>query len=383
MPNLAANFEIQVNGSKLEAGVTQFVTSVEFESVDGIPDEIRIQLNNPGSVLTKSRIFAPGNEVSLFIGSDHVLWHVGRCRIERIKPRFGAAGNTLEVVALTKDHLMSKNEPQHSDKKKNPKKKTGRVFPNQTIMDAIEARAKSYGFSLDIDYYAVPDHDWARLQPTGMNDFEFIQGFANQWGCLWWVDGDENGVWTFHFKDAAKYKSQYKETTFHFGGNDSNFEYDGEMAFQDLKTSIIVEAKNIDTKKMMIAEIAAEDVASDDGRFDGDLKTLVLNPTTPTEVTLGLGDIKVQVVSARSFTNEKEMKAWAKVWFAKNAERFITARVSIPGLGQDDLRCNQVHKFTGMGEPFDGNYYFSRVRHSLGAGEEYKIDADVRKVFTP
>jgi phage protein D len=377
----APSYEIAVNDSPLEAGVTQFVRSIEYESADGIPDEVRIELANPGAVLTQRRIFSIGSEVSLWMGDGNDLVFMARARIERVAPRFASTGATLSVTALTRDFIMSRNSPPPKKSSKKNQNKGGRLFHGMSITDAVRQRARAYAFALDVD--DGPPTTWGQIQPANMTDFDFVQSMANQLGWIWWVDGDEKGRWVFHFRDPDRLRVQTRKVQLTWGDPNSSIEYDGQMAFEDMKTDIIMSAKNPETGRMMYVEVTADEVGStiDDGIYAGFVEQEAAAIKQPTSVALALGDSRVQVVADRAFKTEAEMKAWATVWFKRNALRFITAHITTPGIGLSDLRALHIHDIDGMGEPWDGAYYFTRVRHVIGAGSAYTIDADVRRVF--
>lgn len=376
----APSFELAVNGLHLPNGVTQFVRQVEFESTDGYPDEIRVTVANPSGELSRRRIFAPGNFIELWLTGDDTptdLVRAASAKITKVRPRFGSEDSTIEIIAHTRDIEMTKNAPPAS-KKGVKVKSRGRVYKFLTRSAAVAELAIAYGFKPDID--DPPDVEWSQLQPVGMTDFEFVQALSNETGFIWWVDVDLAGDWTLHFKNPDKFRVQEDKIIFIYDDENANFEAELEETFQDVLTELIVQSHNPYTGKTMIAEVSKTDFALDE-KFIGNIDAERTDPKHPTPVLIAAGEVKVEVVADRPFQFEKQMIEWAKQWFVQNASRFISGRVGMPGIGLQDLRARQVHEFRGLHSPYDGDYYFTKVRHTLSGEGPYMIDADVRKIL--
>lgn len=397
---VAPAFVIEVNGIELDLGVQQFVTSVEFESADGYADAVKINLMNPDFVLTDKRIFQPGNEISLWFGYGTDLAHVGRVKIAKYKPNWPEGDDMpmIEVVGYSKDHDMMDNEPsktkpippssnskaaKKSAKKKNEKRKAseGRHFKNSRFSDAVEAKAVDYGFLTDIDPTPDIPHDF--IQKAGLTDYQFVQGMANYTGFVFWVDGDENGKWTLHFRDPEK-GLVTQEKTFEFKYNDefaTLLAFDGEMKFAGVQSKITVETKNPYTGKLMQAEFE-QNPATEDPLFVGDLLKNVAPGTTrdAREVLLVIGDMQVTAVTNKAFRTEAELIFWAKQWFRRNAEQFVMGEGKI--IGDPRVMSRQVHKLSNLGTQFSGNWYFTRVSHQLSADNGYVCEFTAHKVLS-
>lgn len=394
---LAPAYVIEVNGVELDLGVTQFVTLVEYESVDGYADAAKVVLMNPDFVLQDKKIFQPGNEMSIWAGYGTDLKHIGRVKIAKYRPNWpeGDEMPMIEVIGYSKDHDMMDNEPakvkpvkpssnskaaKKSAKKKNEKAKAseGRRFKNQTFADAVEAKAADYGFLTDID--PTPDVPNDFVQRAGITDYQFVQGMANLTGFVFWVDGDERGDWTLHFRDPES-GLVTQDAVLEFTYNDENanlLSFDGEMKFAGVQTKITAEVKDPLTGKILTAEFE-QNPATDDPLFVGDLISNVAEAGEPASILLVVGDLQVTAVANKRFKTEKELIFWTKQWFRRNAEQFVMGEGRI--IGDPSVMSRQTHVLSNLGEQFSGDWYFSRVLHRLSADDGYICEFTARKVI--
>src|SRR4029078_6275456 len=143
----APTFNISVNGIAVSDGVRALVKSLEYESVEGRADLLKIVLADPldrngRRMLADSTLFAPGNEVTAQFGYyGATLDSVGRGIIRKVRPVFPRGGlPIIEVIAYTKDALMMDNAPTPIKEKKSRSKelkssKAGRGFANCKYSD--------------------------------------------------------------------------------------------------------------------------------------------------------------------------------------------------------------------------------------------------------
>lgn len=406
--DLAPNFDITIENKRIADGVRAVIESVEYESTDGMADMCKLNVTNVADDsgrfrLSDSRVFMPGNEMSLFIGYGPALRHVGRTIIRKVRNVFPAGGMpTLEVIGYTKDVVLADNAPEalmelKKSKAKNPKKppglkksKAGRRFKDSKFSDAVEDRAADYGLLLDVDPTPDPPHDF--IQKAGMSDYDFIQGLSNLTGYYFWIDGDASGEWTIHFKDPAKLTQadiQEKEYTFQYNLGDFStlLSFEPELAIQGSLTKLIVEAKDPLTGEIMEVKISDEEEdadgpdpvveASDQVSPEGN--DLELSLTSNSDIKIFSGDFSFDVRTNRRFKSEAELAAWAIQWFRRNKENFILSQGT--SIGIESLMARQIHRIAGLGVGLDGKYQFTRVRHTFNAGG-YLCDFSVRKLVT-
>lgn len=410
----APNFDLSVNGNRVADGIRACITSLEYESSDGMHDQLKLTISDPqtdstGRLLVRdSKLFLPGNELSLWLGYGPLLRHVGRAIIRKIKPSFPAnAMPSMEVIAYTKDSMMSDTSPENiKDKKvvgkkkkkvKEVKSKAGRRFKQFTYSEAVSTRAADYGFILDIDPSPDPPSDF--IQKAHMTDYNFVRGLANLCGFLFWVDGDEQGNWTLHFKDPSKLSQsdlQEKEYTFKYNEQDYStlLSFDAELAITHAVTKLKAEAKDWRTGKLITASIEEENDDSPDvfvdptsaGPSANTSKPATLSPKgneiltaagSGSTVKLFLEEFSFEVKTNRFFETPAALALWANSWFRRYRELFIIGNGSLIGI--ETLMARQIHTLHGLGTLFDGKYYFTRVRHVFGSGG-YNIDFSARRV---
>ena len=68
---LAPKYIVDIGG-ELGTDITQFIESVEYESADGMADMARLVIQNPKLDLQDLKVFQPGNEMSIWLGSSSV-----------------------------------------------------------------------------------------------------------------------------------------------------------------------------------------------------------------------------------------------------------------------------------------------------------------------
>jgi phage protein D len=397
MPDMMApNYVLRVGEGdyEVDAGVRQLIQTVEYESADGMADIMRIRAVNPDFQLSDSRIFAPGNEVSLLIGYGTDLVHIGRAKIYKNRPTFPSDGwPTFEVVGYTRDHDMMHKQPEASSRgavRGRGRQRGGRRFRQLKYSEAVQERAEDYGFDLDID--ETHDAPSNFIQKTGMSDYDFVKGLSNLTGYYFWVDGNENGRWTLHFRDPETYDGdQEKRYTLRY--NDGNlstlFSFEPEFLVTGAVSRIRVRVRNARTGRIMESEFQEDNLDSPDPLFDltndddlglnlVDLPAMESSPATSTAVQIFIGDYSFDEITSRRFTSEAEIVNWARQWFRRQREQFILSRGN--AIGIESIMARQIHEIAGVGTVYDGDYFFSRVKHTMDSESGgYTINFNCRK----
>jgi phage protein D len=405
--SLAPSYAIEVNGYPIESGLSKLIISLEYESAEGIADVAKIKFANPDFILSNTAIVQPGNEVSIWLGYEPELVHVGRIKIAKKMVNWPRGDDmpTIEISGYTRDHDMMDNEPskaktikpsgeskaaKKSAKKMNAKAKAseGRRFAHRRYSDAITAKALEYSFIPDVD--PTPDdlHDF--MQKAGLTDYQFIQGIANYTGFVFWVDGDEHGRWTLHFKDPRNLSTQEKVLEFVYNNvNASLLEFDGIAKFSGVQSKIVVEHKDPYTGFVRKVEFE-QNPTTVDPVFSGTeppdreylksehLQTKGAAPS-PSSILVAIDDLQVKTVADKVFRNDKELEHWARQWFRRNAQRFMFGEGLV--IGEPRLMANQTHLISGLDAEFDGAWYMTRVRHLLTPDNGYTSEFSARRVI--
>jgi phage protein D len=371
---LDPSYELLISDKEIGTDLSRFITGLEYESADGVVDMAKVNVLNPEGIFTDSKLFQPGNEMSMAFGYGE-LEFIGRTIIKGVKMSFPAeAEPTLVVTGYTKDFLMMDNAPE---------KGKDRIFRDATISDIADKVAGRYKMEVDApDDYAFGK---AITQKAGMSDYDFIKGLCNILGWFFWVDGDEDGIWTMHLIDPEVWGAdQDKQYTFKYNqGNDSTLlAFEPEFALRDVKTKIRVVARDEQTGKTFDEEVT-DDATAPDVVSSGDPEELVEEGQSSGGATVKLvfGDnFAIDTIANKKFRTAAEVTRWAQQWFRRNRQEFVQARGRT--IGVEDLFARQTHKVEGLGNTLDGEYYFPRVRHKLTPDQGYELDCNVRKVVT-
>lgn len=375
--DLAPAFDIEVADSGVGAGILRAIRRVEFESIDNGADMIKLLVSNPEFELSKANVFMPGNELAVWFGYGTEISFVGRAVISKVRPTFPQADmSTIEVVGYSKDIKMMDNSPEGSKKTGG---KGGRVWGGGDVKhsDVVQDRAGDYEFETDID--TTPVSEGTLIQKAGLTDFHLVQGLANLNGFIFWVDADDKGKWTLHFKDP-KNIVQLKEYALVYNDGDysSLYEFTPEFLTRGAVTKLKVQYRNVE-KGLLMEEEIEEDFDSPDTTYQGDPAEQVEEEfTNPAALKIFIGDFSFDVIANKPFKTDAEIKAYAAAWFRRMRESFITGSGKTVGI--EELRARQIHTIDGVGPPYDGRYYFSVVRHIFEAESGYSCEFEARKV---
>jgi len=373
-------WNIEINGSDIGSEAGRFVSHVEYESVDGMADMAKVRLVNPDNLVSDSKLFQPGNEMTIYAGYATSVEPLGTVKIIRNVPNYPQDGEpTLNVDGYTMDSDMMENEPPESKKKKG---KGGRRFMDMTYSDIVAERIKDYGFKPDID----PTEEAARMciQKAGMNDYKFVKGIANIVGYIMWVDKVPSAFgpaeWTFHFKHPAGLTQDFENVYKYNYHNDTNLlSFRPELLIKGAKTKLVVKVKDRESGDVFDAEVeelndAAPDMKSTaaiDEPVDGEY-------TTASDIVLAFGGFTFDVISNRRFSTKAEVTAWAQQWYRRMRDNFILSRGRV--IGDNTLFARQTHSIEGIGTAYDGQYYFSKVKHIINSNDGYTCQFGARKV---
>lgn len=378
----APNYALEVNGQPVAKGIKQLIKKVEYESTDGMADLMKITCINPEDQLSNAKVFQPGNEIFLWMGYGSSLKPIGRAIVAKHRPDFPTDGMPmLQVVAYTKDHKMMDNAP---EKSKADAGKHGRIYKNEKYSEAVKTIAQSDFYKMEVDVDDTPESAKEFIQKVGLKDYDFVQGLSNLTGYVFWVDGDANGKWTLHFKDPTKLKEGDKlyKFLYNIGDMTSLLSFQPEMLIRDLETKIKVQFFNIKKGKPDEFEIEEDNNQSPDVEAQGDMTGDIQKPyTTASDLKLYIGDFSFEMIGNRKFKDASDLQNWARQWFRRNREQFIIGSGRL--IGVEDLMARQTHELEGLGQGYDGKYYFTKVRHVQSEDLGYVCEFSARKVVPP
>jgi phage protein D len=394
----APTFEIEVNGNRVSDGVRALVQSLEYESIDGMADLLKITLSDPldrngKRLLADSTLFAPGNEITAMFGYyGAVLDSVGRGIVRKVRAVYPRGGvPIMEVIAYTKDALMMDNAPTPIKVKKKrgrgkKNSKAGRRFKNFKYSDAVEARGSDYDFLLDVDETADAPHDF--IHKAGLTDYDFVKGLSNLTGYYFWVDYDFNlQGWTLHFKNPETYvEPQEKKYDFKWASGEFStlLDFEPELAIQKSTTKLRGEYTDPLTGQNIEVDIEEETADDESDPIDSSGGTgegkFLKAPGASTKIKVYLNEFSFEVRTHRRFSSKVELASWVQQWFRRQRENFVMSTGKV--IGVETLRARQVHRLSGLGTVFDGDYQFNKVRHCFNQNG-YECEIGCRKVIGP
>jgi phage protein D len=373
--DLSPVYVLSVAGTELGKDLTEFVTSVEYESIDGMADEAKLRVQDPYQQLSDLKVFQPGNELDIWMGYGAQLSYIGRVILRRARYNYPAEEPpSFELTGYTYDAKLMDNSPDEG---------AARRFPDMKYSDIVENIAQRYQFEyFDID--ETPDAPAAdgtgKWQKAGVSDYQMIQACANVTGFFLWVEYDLDLGWQINFKDPANVLDTVNQPNlqFEYGNGDLStlLEFNPEILVQGATTKLRVVFKDPGTGALINEEIE-EETASEDISFTGDEEAKAeVSAGAPTEIKIFLQDYSFELPPKR-FKNNAEAIAWAQQWFRRNRESLITGNGST--IGVETLRARQIHTLAGLSKRLDGSWYFSRVRHIMDAQNGYQCSFSARK----
>src|SRR5215831_2035695 len=226
------------------------------------------------------------------------------------------------------------------------------IFTDQTDSDAVSQILGSYGLTPDMESTQAGHFETKHTLVQRGSDLEFVRRLARRNGFLFWVDCDESGTETAHFKRA------------NVGGDaglnlDINLETNnlGELELSwDVERSTSVEAGQFNLNDKTV--------------LDGSVASSPLNPLGSQSLLDITGDTRsghlhAPVDDAGDLKARGEGALIEAAWFVR-----ATGRTSVNALG-DVLRANTIVKLRGVGSRHSGNYYVAAVRHTIDPSAHY------------
>lgn len=367
---LAPRFIVDIGG-ELDTGITQFVESVTYESADGMADMAKLVIQNPKLDLQDLKVFQPGNEMSIWLGyGTREFEHIGRVVLRRTTWQFPRDGTPkINVSGYTLDAKMMDNSPEKSKRRR---------FVDMKFSDIVTLVGLDYKIA-NFDVDETEDEPTTRAQVAGVSDYQVIKGAANITGYFFWVDGDENGEWTLHFKSPANVL-EGQETDFLFSYNNGDlstlFSFNPELLIQGTTTKLKVQFYDPKKKKTVTEEVEA-DLESPDLQAAAEAEANEDELENAVSIKIFFQDFSFETETKKKFKTAGEAKRWAAQWFRRQREAFILGNGEIPGV--ESLRARQIHTLDGIGNTLVGKWYFSRVKHILNTNSGYECKFDARK----
>jgi phage protein D len=414
--DLAPFYVVKSNGIGLEADITKFIQSVEFESSVDLVDLLKIQVFNPGFVfnlggpdMTTQKVFQPGNEIDVWMGygPPSNKEYLGRAIIDKHMPRYPADGiPILELVGYDAAKLMMRESAEITTAAKPKRKKgakkdpIGTKYDKKTHSEMVEDKAQKYGFAEDV--YPGSMKTDTLFQKKNMTDFQFVKGLAAINSMEFWVDYDiVQGKWVLHWKppdytQRPLYVLDYGHERAAIISCEAEYGLTGQIT--DLQVMYWSYSKQEWVRVDQAVEVPGPDVtfrkragagtaqAPRRQKGGGRARAIRQNEVINSEITnveglrLSAGGHSIDIVPHRRFKDAADAVAYSKRWLQARRDHFIILKGECVGI--ESLRARQKHTVNGLGDRLSGDYYFTSFRHKQSGGSQYRCEFAAHKVMT-
>jgi len=258
---------------------------------------------------------------------------------QRVYYQHGGGGSYVEVEGADTSIKMARETQ-------------GVIWSDLTDSDAVSQIVSSYSYTPDVDSTQAGHSEDKHTLVQRASDFDFVRRLARRNGFLFWVDCDENGTETAHFRRPK------------LDGN-ASINLDINISTNNLGTLELV----WDVEKHTSA-VAAEVNLNDKSDIDGGVSS---SPLT-TLGTQSLADITGDTRSAHLHApadDAGDLRARGEGaliedgWFVR-----AFGRTSVNSLG-DILRANDLVNLRGVGTRHSGKYYVASVHHTIDPSAHY------------
>lgn len=229
-----------------------------------------------------------------------------------------------------------------------------RTFEDASDADVVNQIASQHGLTAEVD---ADGPTYRVLTQLNQSDLAFLRERAVAIDAEVWVDDR-----TLHFQ--AHNNRSAGEVQLQYGGNLLQFTVLADLAHQ--RSSVKVSGWNVGDK-------AAIDVSAGESAINGEL-----HGDRSGGAILGdaLAERHERIVAAGPLSAD-EAQAMADARYRERARRFLTG--SGIADGTPALRVGTAVQLSGLGEPFNGRYIATAVRHTFNRTDGYRTTFDVER----
>lgn len=389
METIAPTIGIVVEGHDVSAELSPFVVRCDVDLARDIADMITLIVANPSSdvlgrgydgyTFTESKVLQPGNRVEVSFGYGGNNTFVGAGEITRWLPVFPDGGTpTLTIKAMDASRRLMHG----STLVTNPYE--ARIYHSDSyqIADVMAEIIGQHGLVPgEIDQ--VPQATGPLVKKRGMSDYQFVKGLANAYGYefkIRWAPAKRR--WVGHWR--APRSEQVYRYTFEYGVDKATLlSFQPQWNFDEAPTEVQVLARDEATglwEELTVQGKAKEERRESALRYTGTLnEKLKEEIKSLTQFRLAAGGHSVEIVVGEPFSSAEQAEAFARSWFARRRDLFITARARTIGI--ETVRAGDVHTFTGIGTQLSGNWEITVCRHVFDRTQGYYCDITCNKVL--
>jgi phage protein D len=414
--DLAPFYVLKVEGTKLEADITSFITNVEYEHSTKLVDLMQITAKNPGFIFTNDpeknapdwgahKVFQPGNEIDLWMGYGPLsaAYYQGRSIVARHLPLFPSDGmpslqikgydGAFRMMDQSEDITVGKT-PKKTKKKQDS---SGDKFVQMTHSQMVEIKAAKYGYHPNVHQTSKVD---TIIQKKGMTDYQFVSGLAAVNDMDFWVDYNiVQKKWVLNFQPPQDSRPKY-ELVYGKGNLTTLLWCEPQYGLKDQATEIKVMyfSKQSGRWEFITVEEEKEGPSpfyqkgaspatrrSPRARKKGVKKAKeqreILNEEikSVTRLRLAAAGHSIDIIPDKQFKDAAEALKFATRWFRARKEHFIILRGGCAGI--EDMKSRQVHRLVNLGHRLSGDYRFTSARHRQSSEGGYDIEFIANKVM--
>lgn len=395
----APNYELIINGSALDPSFYELITSVEYEDDANEISTIKFDVNFEKAVIggissdiINTKLFVPGNHVILKGGYGSELVHLLSGYMIEIEPDYPENSPPKLSVGCF-DHMykltMEKSEKGEIFKDVLDHNIVQKIGSRHNMITTFTDTARDNGIQ-------KTTKKQKRTQKRGSTDFEFLQELSKL---------NDFHAYTRYDTKQKKYELFFEppndktQPIFEFVRGQGEVSYDVTSIDGQLKAALlrfkpkmsvstqftkyqVIAWDKVSNKKIEVV-MTLDDYLSKQknlkiGGADSDKllkKDAAVSGGSVMQQALGSF---TETITNKTFKSAEEAKDYLTLHLKAIARDFITGSAKIKG--NEMVKSRQVHKFSGIGSLYDGNYYIEKVRGRFG-NDAFTQELDVRRIL--
>jgi uncharacterized protein len=297
--------------------------------------------------------FDLGNRVHVQMGYAGGLLSMVQGLITSLTPRFPESGSpTLVIGGEDRMVRLKERKPRDGEQKK---------FVNQTDSAIVQAIAQRNGLVPKVQQTSEV-HDI--VVQKNQDDAAFLMERAKRidYDCFIGVDPD-SGLDALYFQSPTDARDGKSVRVYVFEWGKSLINFNPTLSLNRQVGKVTVKGWDPTTKSIIQYSAGPSDLPTSSSGENG-----------PSAIQTRFQD-REDVVVDQPVTSQQEAKTLAIALLRERAYSYITANGQVIGI--PDLRPGDNIEVQGLGQRFSGQYYVTKVEHSLG-GSGYLTTFDVR-----
>lgn len=282
-----------------------------------------------------------GEAIAISAGDADTSATIFEGRISALEARF--SDRPAEISVLAEDRLQDLRMVRRT-----------RTFEDVSDSDVFQQIAAAHSLQREID---IDGPTYPVLAQVNQSDLAFLRERARAIDAEVWVEGS---------KLFAQARGRRNRGTLNlaFGAGMKEFSVLADISHQ--RTSLTVSGWDVDTKEAVAHEAAEVSIRSELNGFQSGSAILQQK----------FGSRAERIVHMIPFS-QSEARSFAEASYRKMARRFITGRAVAEGDGR--IRVGTHVDLTGVGAPFEGEYFVTEVCHTYDAMNGFRTVFSVER----